>query len=123
MNTLVSSISFFGAGFMFMDAVMYSLGVVQPIRIALQPKDDYWDRRLLLNVLFANMGLYFTAIFAFIGSFMARTSIESATPILLFSILVCLYSCISIIVLTPKDWGHTLLRFIAAILLAIALLV
>ncbi len=83
----------------------------------------YWDRRLLLNLLLANMGLYFTALFTFIGAFLARNMPQAAQLVLLLSLVVCLYSGVSVTLLTPKDWLHTLPRVLAAILIGIGLLI
>jgi hypothetical protein len=61
MNPITSILFYTGAAFMLLDAVLYSFGALGPIRAALKPADTYWNRRLLLNLLLANMGLYFTA--------------------------------------------------------------
>jgi len=83
----------------------------------------YWDRRLLLNLLLANMGLYFTALFTLIGAFLAGTAPGAAQPVLGLGILVCLYSAVSVPLLTPRDWPHTLPRVLAAVLIGIGLLI
>ncbi len=55
---------------MLLDAILYSLGAIRSIRAGVKASNAYWDRRLLLNLLLANMGLYFTALFTFIGAFL-----------------------------------------------------
>jgi hypothetical protein len=78
---------------------------------------------LLLNLLLANMELYFTALFTLIGAFLAKTTPEAAQLVLLLSIVVCLYSGVSVVVLTPRDWPHTLPRVMAAVLIGFGLLI
>jgi len=70
------------------------------------------------------MGLYhFTALFTFIGAFLARNMPQAAQLVLLLSLVVCLYNGVSVTLLTPKDWLHTLPRVLAAILIGIGLLI
>jgi len=38
-------------------------------------------------------------------------------------IIVCLYSGVSVLLLTPRDWPHTLPRVLAAVLIGIGLLI
>ncbi len=108
---------------MLLDAASYSLGAIRPIRATVKAPDAYWDRRVLLNLLLANMGLYFTSLFAFIGAFLARITPGAAQPVLLLSIVVCLYSGVSVPLLTPKDWWHALPRVLAAVLFVVGLLI
>jgi CHASE2 domain-containing sensor protein len=93
------------------------------ISAGVKAPNAYWDRRLLLNLLLANMGLYFTALFTFIGAFLARNMPQAAQLVLLLSLVVCLYSGVSVTLLTPKDWLHTLPRVLAAVLIGIGLLI
>src|SRR5262245_51587960 len=102
---------------MLLDAALYSLGAIRPIRAGVKASDAYWDRRLLLNLLLANMGLYFTALFTLIGAFLAGTTPQAAQLVLLLGLVVCLYSGVSVTLLTPKDWPHTVPRVLAAILI------
>lgn len=123
MSSFASTLFYIGAALMLLDAASYSLGAIRPIRAGVKAPNAYWDRRLLLNLLLANMGLYFTALFTFIGAFLARTMPQAAQWILLLSIVVCLYSGVSVLLLTPKDWLHTLPRVLAAILIVIGLFI
>jgi hypothetical protein len=123
MSPLASTLFYVGAALMLLDAIAYSLGAIRPIRTGVKAPNAYWDRRLLLNLLLANMGLYFTALFTFIGAFLARNTPQAAQLVLLLSLVVCLYSSVSVTLLTPKDWPHTLPRVLAAVLIGIGLLI
>ena len=123
MSPLASTLFYVGAVLMLLDAVLYSLGAIRPLRASIKAPDAYWDRRLLLNLLLANMGLYFTALFTLIGAFLAGTTPGAAQPVLGLGILVCLYSAVSVPLLTPRDWPHTLPRVLAAVLIGIGLLI
>ena len=123
MSSFASTLFYVGAVLMLLDAASYSLGAIRPIRAGVKAPDAYWDRRLLLNLLLANMGLYFTALFTFIGAFLAGITPQAAQLVLLLSIVVCLYSGVSVTLLTPKDWLHTLPRVLAAVLIVIGLLI
>lgn len=123
MSPLASALFYVGASLMLLDAISYSLGAIRPIRAGVKAPNAYWDRRLLLNLLLANMGLYFTALFTFIGAFLARNMPQAAQLVLLLSLVVCLYSGVSVTLLTPKDWLHTLPRVLAAVLIGIGLLI
>ena len=123
MNLFASILFYAGAALMLFDAVSYSLGAIRGIRAGVKPPNAYWDRRLLLNLLLANMGLYFTGLFTLIGAFLAGSSPGAAQLVLLLSIVVCLYSVVSVLLLTPKDWLHPLPRALAAVLIAIGLFI
>ena len=123
MSPLASTLFYVGAALMLLDAISYSLGAIRPIRAGVKAPNAYWDRRLLLNLLLANMGLYFTALFTFIGAFLAGNNPQAAQLVLLLSLVVCLYSGVSVLLLTPKDWLHTLPRVLAAVLIGIGLLI
>jgi len=123
MSPLASTLFYVGAALMLLDAVLYSLGAIRPIRARVKAPNVYWDRRLLLNLLLANMELYFTALFTLIGASLSRTTPGAAQPMLVLSIVVCLYSGVSVLLLTPRDWPHTLPRVLAAVLIGIGLLI
>lgn len=122
MNLFASILFYAGAALMLFDAVSYSLGAIRAIRAGVKAPNAYWDRRLLLNLLLANMGLYFTGLFTLIGAFLAG-SMPGAAQLLLLSIVVCLYSVVSVLLITPKDWLHPLPRALAAVLIAIGLFI
>jgi hypothetical protein len=123
MSSSASSFFYVGAALMLLDAVLYSLGAIRPISTSVKAPNAYWDRRLLLNLLLANMGLYFTALFTFIGASLSRSTAVAAQPVLVLSIVVCLYSGVSVPLLTARDWPHTLPRVLAAVLIGIGLLI
>jgi len=123
MSSLASTLFYIGAALMLLDAVLYSLGAIRPIRAGVKAPNAYWDRRLLLNLLLANMGLYFTALFTLVGAGLSRTTPGTAQPVLLLGIVVCLYSGVGVLLLTPRDWLHTLPRILAAVLIGIGLLI
>jgi hypothetical protein len=123
MSPFASTLFYVGAALMLLDAASYSLGAIRPIRAGVKSPNAYWDRRLLLNLLLANMELYFTSLFAFLGAYLAGTTPGAAQLVLLLSIAVCLYSGVSVILLTPKDWWHTLPRVLAAVLFAVGLII
>ena len=78
MTPLASAMFYVGAALMLLDALLYSVGAIRPIRAGVKAPDAYWDRRLLLNLLLANAGLYFTALFTLIGAFLAGNTSQSA---------------------------------------------
>ena len=123
MSAFASTLFYGGAALMLLDAVLYSLGAIGPLRAGIKAPNAYWDRRLLLNLLLANMGLYFTALFTLIGAFLAGKMPQAAQLVLGLGIIVCLYSGVSVLLLTPRDWPHTLPRVLAAVLIGIGLLI
>lgn len=123
MSFIASLLFFIGAALMLLDAVLYSIGAIGPIRAGVKAPNDYWNRRLRLNLLLANMGLYFTALFTVIGAFLASSTPQAAQLVLLLSIVVCLYSGGSVTLLTPKDWPHTLPRVVAAVFIIVGLFI
>jgi hypothetical protein len=123
MSPFASFLFYIGAALMFLDAVSYSLGAIRPIRAGIKAPNGYWDQRLFLNLLLANMGLYFTALFTFIGAFLARETPQAAQLVLSLSIVVCLYSVVSVRFFTPKDWVHTIPRMLAIVALVAGLFI
>src|SRR5262245_60693001 len=110
-----------GGLLMLLDAVLYTVGALPRIFQAMHPENDYWAKRLRLNLMLANAGLYFTALFTLIGAWIATVAPDPARLILAFGVIVCLYSVISVRILTPSDWPHTLPRLAAAILMSVGL--
>ena len=102
---------------MMVDAVAFTLGAIAPIQRALGPTDPYWKRRLTLNLLLANQGLYFAGIAALVGSFYAISQPQAAIAIEFICFLTCAYTAIAVPLLTPKDWRHILPRAIAGALI------
>ena len=56
------------AALMLVDAVGYTFGAIGPIRRALNPTEPYWQKRLLLNLMLANQGLYLGAATPLVGA-------------------------------------------------------
>jgi hypothetical protein len=101
---------------MLLDALAYSFGALSRLLKSLTPSDGYWARRLLLNLLLANAGLYFTALFALAGAYVA------APLVLGVALLACAYSAVTVPTLTPEDWFHAAPRALAAVLIIAGLL-
>ena len=108
------------AAFMLLDAVGYSLGAFGPIRRALRSDDPYWTRRLTLNLLLANQGLYFAGLAAVVGAVYVDTQPQAANAIEALCLLTCVYTVVTVPVLTPTDWPHVLPRGIAGVLMLVA---
>jgi hypothetical protein len=108
------------AVFMLLDAVGYSLGAVGLIQRALSPVDPYWKRRLTLNLLLANQGLYVAGLAAVLGALYIDTQPQAANAIEILSFLTCAYTVITVPIITPEDWPHVLPRAIAGALILVA---
>lgn len=111
------------AALMLLDAVGYSVGALGPLRRALKSDDPYWTRRLTLNLLLANQGLYFAGLAAVIGAIYIDTQPKAANAVEILCFLTCVYTVVTVPVLTPKDWPHVLPRAIAGVLILIAWMV
>jgi hypothetical protein len=105
------------------EAVGYTVGALRPLRRALALSDPYWNRRLLLNLMLANAGLYLTALYTIVAALIAGISHRAASAVLGITLLACVYSIITVSALTPRDWAHTVFRGVAAILIVIGILV
>jgi len=109
------------ASLMFVDSVGYSLGALRPLHQAFAPRDAYLNRRLLLNLMLANAGLYFTSLFTFAGPYIYGLSRPAAWIVVALSAIACFYSVATILFLTPKDWKHAILRGLAGLLIVVGL--
>jgi hypothetical protein len=107
---------------MLVDAFGYSFGALFQIHKAINPKDAYWDKRLLLNLMLANAALYFTSFIAFLGVKIRSYDKHAGNQIILLCLGICLYTLVSVLLITPSDWKHAIPRTVAAILLLVALL-
>ena len=113
-----SQITYFaGSALMLLDAVLYSIGALGPLRKALTPDNNYWARRLLLNLLLANAGLYLTAMFTLVGAYLASPAVMGV------GVLACAYSAATVPVLTPGDWPHAIPRAVGGALILVGLIV
>jgi len=103
-----------GAALMLLDAFAYSFGALRPLHTGFAPRDRYLSKRLLLNLMLANAGLYFSAFFAFVGAFVGPRS-PTGAAVMIVTIGARVYSVVTILLLTPRDWGHSVPRGLAAL--------
>lgn len=113
---MITTRTFFCAAalMMLVDGIGYSLGALIPIQKGLQPTDVYWQRRLRLNLLLANQGLYFAGITALLGAYFVNTQPAASRAIEILCFLTCLYTMITVPLFTPRDWPHIFPRVLAA---------
>jgi hypothetical protein len=104
---------------MIIDAIGYSVGALEPLQRAFRSPDPYLKKRLTLNLLLANQGLYFAGFAALIGAAYINTQPQAAKAIELMCLLTCVYTLITVPVLTPRDWPHVLPRGLAAVLIVV----
>ena len=104
---------------MLVDAVGYTFGAIHPIRRALNPADPYWQKRLLLNLMLANQGMYLAAAVAIVGAVMKAHQQRGAFALLALTLATCVYTLITVPLLTPRDSGHVIPRALAAVLIII----
>jgi hypothetical protein len=108
------------AALMVVDAIGYSIGALGPLQRILGPTDPYLKRRLTLNLLLANQGLYFAGFAAWVGVVYVNSQPQAAKAIELLCFLTCIYTLVTVPVLTPRDWPHVLPRGLAAVLISAA---
>ena len=106
---------------MFVDAVGYTFGAIDPIRRALNPADPYWQKRLLLNLMLANQGMYLAAAIALVGAVMQVHEQRGAFALLALTLATCVYTLVTVPLLTPRDSVHVIPRAIAAVLILLGL--
>src|SRR5262249_37932651 len=111
---------FVAAALITIDAVGYSIGAIAPMLRAIAPPQRYWKRRLMLNLLLANQGLYFAGIAALLGAIYVDTQPQAANAIEILCLLTCAYTVVTVPTLTPKDWPHILPRAVAGVLILAA---
>ncbi len=108
---------------MLVDALGYTFGALTQIHKAIAPKGDYWDKRLLLNLMLANAALYFTAFFAFLGVKINSYNKTAGKQIMMLCLGICLYTLVTVLLITPSDWKHAIPRSIAAVLILVGLVI
>ena len=118
---MIQMFFFIAAALMLIDATGYSIGALRQLHRQVAPSDPYLSRRLLLNLMLANAGLYFTSLFAFAGAYLTWRSASAAHLVMGIALLACLYSVVTIPWLTPSDWRHTIPRALAAVSIAAGL--
>ena len=109
------------AALMLVDAVGYTFGAVGPIRRALNPVEPYWQKRLLLNLMLANQGLYLGAAIPLVGAVVENQQRGAAFALFGLTRATCLYTLVTVPLFTPRDSGHAIPRALAAVLIVIGL--
>lgn len=107
------------AGLMLIDALAYTFGAIGPIRHALNPAEPYWQKRLLLNLMLANEGMYVAAAVAIIGAVMKAQQPRAASALFALTLATCVYTIVTVPLLTPRDTAHIIPRAIAAVLILV----
>jgi hypothetical protein len=107
------------AGLMLVDAVGYTFGAIGPIRRALNPSEPYWQRRLLLNLMLANHGLYLGAAIPLVGAVIQQRQPGTALALFWLTLGTCIYTLVTVPIFTPRDSGHAIPRALAAVLIVV----
>jgi hypothetical protein len=108
---------------MLIDAVGYSFGAIRPIRQALNPADTYWQNRLLLNLMLANQGMYLAAAVPLVGAIAEMHQRGTGYTLFWLTLATCLYTLVTVPLLTRRDSFHVLPRALAAVLIVIGFLI
>ena len=104
---------------MLIDAIGYTFAAIGPIRRALNPAEPYWQKRLLLNLMLANQGLYLGAALPVAGAIIEFHQHQAAFALFGLTLATCVYTLVTVPLLTPRDSGHVVPRAIAAVLILI----
>ena len=107
------------AALMLVDAIAYTFGAIGPIRRALNPAEPYWRKRLLLNLMLANQGLYLGAAIPIVGAVIEARQHRAALALLALTLATCVYTLVTVPLLTPRDSAHAVPRALAAVLIVI----
>ena len=105
------------------DAVGYTFGAIRPIRRALNPTEPYWQKRLLLNLMLANQGLYLGAALPLVGAIIETQQRGAASALFGLTLATCIYTLVTVPLFTPRDSGHAIPRALAAVLIVIGFVV
>lgn len=111
------------AALMLVDAVGYTFAAIGPIRRALNPTEPYWQKRLLLNLMLANQGLYLGAAIPLVGAVLESQQRGSAFAFFGLTLATCVYTLVTVPLLTPRDSAHVIPRALAALLIVIGFVV
>jgi hypothetical protein len=104
---------------MLVDAIGYTFGAIGPIRRALSPTEPYWQKRLLLNLMLANQGLYLGAAIPLVGVAIEAHQRGAASALFGLTLATCVYTLVTVPLLTPRDSAHVTPRALAALLIII----
>ncbi|MBB3694794.1 hypothetical protein [Sphingomonas sp. BK580] len=107
------------AALMLVDALAYTFGAIGPIRRALNQAEPYWQKRLLLNLLLANQGLYLGAAIPLVGAVIETRQPGTAHALFWLTLATCIYTMVTVPVFTPRDSGHAIPRALAAALIVV----
>ncbi len=107
------------AALMLVDAVGYTFGAIGPIRRALNPTEPYWQKRLLLNLMLANQGLYLGAATPLVDAVIETQQRGAAFALFGLTLATCIYTLVTVPLFTPRDSGHAIPRALAAMLIVI----
>jgi hypothetical protein len=114
-----TAIWFAVAALMLIDALGYSFGAIRPILQGLDPRDAYWRKRLLLNLMLANQGMYLAAAVPLLGAIAELHQRGAGYLLFWLTLATCLYTMITVPILTRRDSVHVLPRLLAAVLIVI----
>ena len=107
------------AALMLVDAIGYTFGAIGPIRQSLTPAEPYWQKRLLLNLMLANEGMYLAAAIAILGAIMKAHQQRGSSALFGLTLATCVYTLVTVPLLTPRDSAHVVPRALAAVLIII----
>ena len=88
---------------MLVDAVGYTFGAIGPIRRALNPTEPYWQKRLLLNLMLANQGLYLGVAIPLVGAVIETLQRGMAFALFGLTLATCIYTLVTVTLFTPRD--------------------
>jgi hypothetical protein len=108
---------------MLVDAVGYTFAAIGPIMRALSPKEPYWRKRLLLNLMLANQGLYLGAALPLVGAVIEAHQHGAAFALFGLTLATCAYSLVTVPLFTPRDSAHAIPRAVSAVLIIIGFVV
>jgi len=97
------------------------LGLVRIVR-GCNPPRGYWHRRLILNLLETNLGMWLNLALAVAVGVLMERGHGLAWPLLGAAALVDLLYTVWIVALTPRDWWHALPAGIALVCYAAAVI-
>ena len=95
--------------------VLYPILGLKAIMRGLNPPTPYWRRRLLLNLMETNLGMYLNLGLALAAAVLMSRGDPLAWPLVAAAAGVDLVYTVWIVVLTPRDWWHALPTGMAAV--------
>lgn len=98
------------------SALGQGLCAIPEIKNAIRNLPHYWFNRIYMYALLVNLSMWMAAILVFYGAHVLTRGKKSHFVILIAA-LYSLLMAISILILTPTDWRHTITLFCAAALI------